>query len=164
MEGKDYVMADGAVTAPSEVVAAVGRRLRLRLGMIGGMPAAERDPMIDEWLGEREGAEVLSSTHQLTGLLLAVRRDRPDAVPDEVMRRWHWTLASTRRTADQSEPAFIEQARRQGWTWERIAQVLGLPDAAVAERRLDALAAELHRTNPGNLPQPWLGRELDESD
>jgi hypothetical protein len=78
------------------------------------------------------------------------------------MRRWHWLLAATRRTADQSEPAFIAQARRQGWTWERIAQVLGLPDAAAAEQRLDVLAAELDRTNPNNLPQPWLGRELGE--
>lgn len=89
-------------------------------------------------------------------------RDRPDEVPALVLRRWHWLLAATRRTADQSEPKFIEQARRQGWTWERIAQVLGLPDAAAAERRLDVPAAELRRTHPSALPRPWLGREPDE--
>lgn len=130
--------------------------------MIEDMPPVERDPSIDAWLGEREGAESLMTIHQLGALQPAVHRDQPDEVPAEVMRRWHWLLASTRRTADQSEPKFIEQARRQGWTWERIAQVLGLPDAAAAEQRLDVLAAELRRTHPGNLPQPWLGRELDD--
>ncbi|MEO6086916.1 MAG: hypothetical protein ABIQ18_27775 [Umezawaea sp.] len=126
------------------------------------MASVERDPHVDEWLRGREMAELLAKTNQLVALQLAVGREQPDEVPAPIMQRWHWLLAVTRRTANQSEPAFIEQARRQGWSWERIAQVLGLPDAAAAEQRLDVLAAELHRTHPGNLPQPWLGREPDE--
>jgi hypothetical protein len=126
------------------------------------MASVQRDPYIDAWLREREGADLLKDLDQLIALQLAVDRDRPDEVPALVMRRWHSLLAATRRTADQSEPKFIEQARRQGWTWERIAQVLGLPDAAAAEQRLDVLAAELRRTHPSALPQPWLGRELDD--
>lgn len=128
------------------------------------MAPVERDSYIDAWLREREAAELLVDTNQLVALQFSVGRDQPDEVPALVMRRWHWMLAATRRTANQSEPVFIEQARRQGWTWERIAQVLGLPDAAAAEQRLDVLAAELRRTHPSNLPQPWLGRELDEED
>jgi hypothetical protein len=79
------------------------------------------------------------------------------------MTRWHWLIASQRRMANQSEPAFIDQARRQGWTWQRIADVLGLPDAEAAEQRQAVLAAELTRTLPSNLPQPWLGwgRSMD---
>lgn len=130
--------------------------------MIDGMAPVERDPYIDEWLRGRETAELLVDINQLVALQLAVGRELPDEVPALLMQRWHWLLAVTRRTADQSEPAFIEQARRQGWTWERIAQVLGLPDAAAAEQRLDVLAAELLRTHPSSLPQPWLGREPDE--
>jgi hypothetical protein len=130
--------------------------------MIDGMASVERDPYIDEWLQAREGADMLADINQLVALQLTIGRDQPDEVPALVMQRWHWLLSVTRRTANQSEPAFIEQARRQGWSWERIAQVLGLPDAAAAEQRLDVLDAELLRTHPGTLPQPWLGREPDE--
>ncbi|WP_156077388.1 hypothetical protein [Saccharothrix sp. NRRL B-16314] len=112
-----------------------------------------RDPVVDDWLGDG----MLLGINQLTGLLFAVERDRPAEVPDEVMRRWHRLLAVQRRVADQSEPAFIDQARRQGWSWERIADVLGLADAEAAERRQAALAAELARTHPSALPRPWLG-------
>ncbi|MFD1147045.1 hypothetical protein [Saccharothrix hoggarensis] len=120
---------------------------------------ASRDRAIDEWLGAVPGdaRDVLMGIDQLNGMALAVRRDQPAEVPDEVMTRWHSLLARQRRVADQSEPVFIEQARRQGWSWQRIADVLGLPDADAAERRRDVLAAELARTHPGNLPQPWLG-------
>lgn len=121
------------------------------------------DPMIEEWLSGREDiSHLVLRIPQLTGLLLAVERDRPAEVPDEVMRRWHRLLAAQRRIADQSEPAFIDQARRQGWSWQRIADVLGLPDAEAAQRRQEALAAELDRTHPSALPQPWLGRGATE--
>jgi hypothetical protein len=117
-----------------------------------------RDPAIDHWLVDVSGGpEMLLGIDQLTGLLLAVGRDRPAEVPEEIMSRWHRLLAVQRRVADQSEPAFIEQARRQGWSWQRIADVLGLPDAEAAERRQATLATELARTLPSALPAPWLG-------
>lgn len=132
-------------------------------GTIDGMTSDDnrpspRDPAIDRWLRDVPvGSEVLLGTDQLTGLLLAVQHDQPTEVPDEVMARWHWLLAVQRRVANQSEPAFIDQARRQGWSWQRIADVLGLPDAEAAEQRQAVLAAELARTHPSALPQPWLG-------
>jgi hypothetical protein len=41
--------------------------------------------------------------------------------------------------------------------------VLGLPTAEAAEQRRAVLVAELTRTHPSNLPQPWLGsgRSMD---
>lgn len=122
-----------------------------------GRPSS-RDSAIDHWLGDVSGGpEVLLSVDQLTGLMLAVGRDRPAEVPEEIMLRWHRLLAVQRRVADQSEPTFIDQARRQGWSWQRIAEVLGLPDAEAAERRQADLAAELARTLPTALPGPWRG-------
>jgi hypothetical protein len=59
--------------------------------------------------------------------------------------------------ADQSEPAFIDRARRQGWTWQRIADVLGLPNAEAADTGAQSSVAELAWVLPSNLPQPWLG-------
>jgi hypothetical protein len=124
----------------------------------GDSRPVHHDPAIDRWLRDLPGGPgLLLETHQLTALLLAIRRDEPPEVPDEVMTRWHWLIAVQRRIANQSEPAFIEQARRQGWTWQRIADVLGLPNAEAAEQRQAVLAAELTHTHPSNLPQPWLG-------
>jgi hypothetical protein len=116
-----------------------------------------RTRIVDEWLAERHGGEMLLDAEQLTGLQLAVGRDKPAEVPDEVMEHWHWLLAVQRRIANQSEPLFIEQARRQGWTWQRIADALGLPDAEAAEQRQAFLEAELVRTLPTNLPRTWVG-------
>jgi hypothetical protein len=75
---------------------------------------------------------------------------------NEVMKRWHWLIAVQRRVADQSEPAFIDQARRQGWSWQRIADVLGLPDAEAAEqRRGPRCRADSH---PPEQPPPAVAR------
>ncbi|MBP2339802.1 hypothetical protein JOF41_005980 [Saccharothrix coeruleofusca] len=116
-----------------------------------------RDPVVDDWFRDLPAGEVLLEAEQLSGLMLAVERYQPEEVSDLVMARWHRLIASHRRLADQSEPAFIDQARRQGWTWQRIADVLGLPDAEAAEQRQAFLAAELTRTHPANQPQPWIG-------
>jgi hypothetical protein len=117
----------------------------------------QRDPVIDQWLSDVPGGPgFLLKTHQLTGLEFTIWRDEPPEVPDEVMTRWHWLIAVQHRIANQSESAFIEQACRQGWTWQRIADVFGLPNAEAAEQRR-AVVAELTHTLPSNLLQPWLG-------
>jgi hypothetical protein len=127
----------------------------------------DRDPIIDNWLRTtlsanptlRVPTELVLEIDQLSALRLVASEPGVD-VPDEVLARWYPALTRARRLADQSEPAFIEQARHQGWSWARIAAVLGLPDAEAAERRPDALAAELTRTHPSVTPQPWVPRQL----
>jgi hypothetical protein len=122
------------------------------------MEDSQRDPVIDDWLrrsgfGE-QGPQM--TTDQLTGLLVVAKSNESPTCPDGVLTAWYQAIARHRRVVDQSEPAFIEQARRQGWTWQKIAEVLGLPSAEAAERRCDVLAAELVRTHPSQTPQPWL--------
>lgn len=116
----------------------------------------DRDPVIDEWLrSTRFGAEGPHLTcDQLTGLSLVAHAG--ELPPSPVLQRWYLALTRRRRVADQSEPEFIRAARSQGWSWETIASVLGLPNAEAAEQREAALAAELERTSPKTNPQPWL--------
>lgn len=116
----------------------------------------QRDPVIDEWLGiNRLGAQYLE-TDQLAGLYLAATSGETPACPEEVLFRWYRMIALHRRIVDQSELAFITQARSQGWPWNQIADVLGLPDAEAAEQRSNVLGVELERTHPARTRQPWL--------
>ena len=116
----------------------------------------DRDPAIDEWLrSTRFGTEGPHlECDQLTGLMLVTNAG--ETPPDHVLQSWYQALARQRRVADQSEPEFIRTARERGWTWQTVAEVLGLPNAEAAERRQEALAAELERTHPSANPRPWL--------
>jgi hypothetical protein len=109
------------------------------------------NPIIDRWLAEQ--APQLPEADQLNALLASTHLGRP--CPDDVLEAWGREVVISRRVVDQSEPAFIAEARRQGWSWERIADRLGLPDAAAAEQRQAVLEAELTRTHPQNLPGAW---------
>ncbi len=116
----------------------------------------DRDPVIDEWLRSTRfgGDGPHLPCDQLTGLSLVAHAG--ESPPARVLQRWYLALTRQRRVADQSEPEFIRAARGQGWSWETIALVLGLPNADAAEQREAALAAELARTLPSANPQPWL--------
>ncbi|WP_328609843.1 hypothetical protein OG943_12165 [Amycolatopsis sp. NBC_00345] len=109
------------------------------------------NPIIDRWLAEQ--APQLPEADQLSALLAATNLGH--AYPDDVLEAWGHEVVLARRVVDQSEPAFIAEARRQGWSWERIAERLGLPDAETAEQRQAVLEAELIRTHPQNLPGAW---------
>lgn len=98
----------------------------------------------------------MRQSDQLTALLLAAKRREPPEFPEEILISWHRLIIRQRRVVDQSESAFIHEARWQGWSWQRIADALGLPDATAAERRSEVLAAELARTHPSQNPKPWL--------
>ena len=116
----------------------------------------DREPVIDRWLGgERFGAEsrLLLGTDQLTGLALTAGRG---PVPDDVLAAWRRQIARKRLALDQSEIAFVEAARARGWTWERVAEELGLPGAEVAQGRLDVLRAAVARAHPSANPRPFL--------
>jgi hypothetical protein len=116
----------------------------------------DRDPVIDAWLrSSRFGSAGPHLTcDQLTGLFLVAHAG--ETPPDPVLQAWYQAIARHRRVADQTEPEFIRAARERGWSWQTIADALGLPSAEAAERRREALAAELTRTHPGENPQPWL--------
>lgn len=120
----------------------------------------ESDPVIEDWLRREFGDAMLDSAESPPPLslltLAAQRRDRHD-FPDEVLRAWHRLLASERRSVYQSEFSFIEQTRKQGWTWQQLADTLGLKDAHIAETRREQLAVDLQQQHPGNFPKPWTG-------
>lgn len=120
------------------------------------MDQQQRDPAIDEWLGANRLGDQYLSANQLTGLYLAATSDEAPDCPDEVLFRWYRMIAQYRRTVDQSEVGFISQARSEGWSWQKIAEVLGLRNAEAAEQRSGVLSAELERTHPGRTKQPWL--------
>jgi hypothetical protein len=73
--------------------------------------------------------------------LVEVDRDEPD-VPDRVLHRWALVIMGHRQWAVQAEEALIERARRQGWTTEQTAGVLG---AAPVERRTRELVEDRAR-------------------
>ncbi|SEO84720.1 hypothetical protein [Amycolatopsis saalfeldensis] len=106
---------------------------------------------VDRWLS---GTKLASGgADRLTKMQLATQLGHD--VPPEVLSQWGHEIVIARRVVDQSEPAFIAEARRQGWSWERIADRLGLPAAEAAEQRQTVLEAELTRTHPRNLPGAW---------
>ncbi|MDT8912814.1 hypothetical protein [Amycolatopsis sp. PS_44_ISF1] len=109
------------------------------------------NPVIDRWLAEQ--APALPAANPLSALLAVAHRQHD--VPEDGLEAWGREVATSRRVVDQSEPAFIAGARRQGWSWERIAERLGLPDAETAAGRRSVLEAELIRTHPRNLPGAW---------
>ncbi|AHH96846.1 hypothetical protein GCM10010174_34000 [Kutzneria viridogrisea] len=121
------------------------------------MGGNERDPVLDEWLRDSKFGEggFHMKMDQLAAMQL-VAEQTAEACPDRVLERWYMLLTRHRRVGNQSERAFLAQARRRGWAWDRIAAVLGLPDAAAAEQRQEFLSAELTRTHPSQDPQPWL--------
>ncbi|MGH9061725.1 MAG: hypothetical protein ACRDZY_19760 [Acidimicrobiales bacterium] len=110
------------------------------------------NPLVETWLAEQVPPRLLPTEH-LTALLAVTQLGH--AVPEAVLDAWGSEVVVARRVVDQSEPAFIAEARRQGWSWERIAGRLGLPDAGTAEQRQAMLEAELTRTHPQNLPGAW---------
>ena len=125
------------------------------------MEPIERDPRIDEWFDDTEIGEdgMLGTTDQLIALkMVADTTGRHADFDDEIMSLWQQRLMIRAHIQVRSEIAFVEQARRNGWSWERIAEALALPDAAAAEGRRAALEPELDRTHPARHPVPWRGR------
>ncbi|QWF76935.1 hypothetical protein [Amycolatopsis sp. CA-230715] len=117
------------------------------------MSGESRNPVIDDWLSDQHGAAVLMETAPLTGLAMASYR--AEEVPDGILGAWALEIVRARRIVNQSEPTFIRQARDQGWSWQQIADRLGLPSAEAAAMRCDELDAELARTDPSNDARPW---------
>jgi hypothetical protein len=118
-----------------------------------------RDPVIDSWLRSSPMSDrgVDLTSDQLAGLTMVVQASaKVPECPDEVLQAWYITVTAQRRIVDQAEATFIPMARRNGWSWERIAAVLALPDADAAEQRCAVLAEQLRRTHPTTTPQPWL--------
>ncbi|MFI5611665.1 hypothetical protein [Amycolatopsis sp. NPDC051903] len=117
-----------------------------------------RDSTIDDWLRASGSSDrgIHLTSDQLAGLTMVVETDAEvPELPDEVLQAWYMRITAQRRIVDQAEAAFIPMARRNDWSWERIAAVLGLPDADAAQERGAALAAQLHHTHPATTPQPW---------
>jgi DNA invertase Pin-like site-specific DNA recombinase len=57
-------------------------------------------------------------------------------------------VVALRRLADQLEAAEVERAIRQGWTWSRIAEALGVTRQAVHKKfakRIEAAGIETRR-------------------
>lgn len=122
------------------------------------MAGTDRNSVIDQWLSDQFGDEgrLLLSIGQLQALTLASTRRDPPQFSDEVLTAWRQAIVRQRLVVNQSEIAFMEQARAHGQTWQDIAENLGLPSSEAAERRLKALKEEVARTHPGANPQPYL--------
>lgn len=61
-------------------------------------------------------------------------------------------VVALRRLADQLEDAAVEQAMRNGWSWPKVAEALGVTRQAVYKkhaRRLIAAGVELRRRDSG---------------
>ncbi|WP_326836015.1 hypothetical protein VSH64_14020 [Amycolatopsis rhabdoformis] len=118
----------------------------------------DRDSVIDRWLRSSEMGDrgVHMTSDQLAGVTMVAEAsvEVPEC-PDEVLQAWYMAITCQRRIVDQAEAAFIPMARRNGWSWERIAAVLGLPDADAARQRGEVLVEQLRRTHPSTNPQPW---------
>jgi len=118
--------------------------------------ASTRVPVVDTWLTASDmgpsGPQM--QMDQLDGLLMVAERNS-DPCPDQILEHWHFLLAGRRLLAVQNEHAFIAQALRAGWSWDRIAGAIGLPDAAAAQDRQAFLAAETIRCHPGHDDRPW---------
>ncbi|MBB4966532.1 hypothetical protein [Saccharothrix violaceirubra] len=110
--------------------------------------------MIDGGLREifGEDARIFLKADPLAGLVAASLYVKEGTVPARVMDVWRRELVVGRRTVENSEVVFIERARAQGYTWELIAEELGIDDA---ERHLEDLKAALERSHPGRNPRPY---------
>lgn len=126
------------------------------VGSLSDVQEPQRDPVIDEWLSAGRLGERYLEMDQLTGLQLAATSGDAPPPSDELLFRWYRTIALSRRVTDQSELAFITQARAQNWPWQKIADVLGLPDTETAEHRSAVLGAEVDRMHPDRTRQPWF--------
>jgi hypothetical protein len=116
---------------------------------------SSRSSVIDTWLRASGGpASPLLRMNQLDGLHVTAERNA-EPCPDEILEHWHHLLAGHRLHAVQNEHAFIAQALRSGWSWDRVAAAIGQPDAAAAQERQEFLAAEMVRNHPGHDDRPW---------
>ncbi|GGM48117.1 hypothetical protein GCM10012275_18960 [Longimycelium tulufanense] len=112
--------------------------------------AHNRNPAIDQWFHGHQfdqDRHLLLDLDQLTGLIIASNRAPAPDLTDDVLTAWYQELARHRRVLAQSEAAFIDQARRHGWSWQRIADALWLPNADAAHHRRSTLADELARVH-----------------
>jgi hypothetical protein len=117
---------------------------------------SSRSSVIDAWLvASGMGPDgPLMQVDQLDGLHITAERNT-DPCPDQILEHWHHMLAGHRLHAVQNEHAFITQALRAGWSWDRVAAAIGLPDAAAAQERREFLAAEMIRNYPSHDERPW---------
>ncbi|MEV6904866.1 hypothetical protein [Amycolatopsis sp. NPDC051372] len=106
-------------------------------------------PDVENWLADHG----LPAGELLTRLLAATQLGHD--LPDDLLAHWAREIVLGRRVADQSEPALIAQARKRGWSWQEIADRLGLPNATAAEGRTAALETELARTHPAAIPNAY---------
>jgi hypothetical protein len=118
------------------------------------VPAAVHQWMIESHLDDGQ-LTMLAQLPPLTRLQLVSNMPQSNEAPDEVLWFWHQQLASDRLSVVQAERAFIVQARRSGWSWDRIAPVIGLSDGPAAESRLIELAELLVRMHPSSNARPW---------
>ncbi len=93
----------------------------------------------------------LRATNQLNALRVSSELGVGN-FPDNVLTAWAIEIVRAHRVVNQSESAFIEEARNKGWTWEQIRDRLGFQSLEVAKGRQEALALELERTQPPNIP------------
>ncbi|EWM09798.1 hypothetical protein [Kutzneria sp. 744] len=118
--------------------------------------ADTRIPVVDAWLtaGDMGPAGPQMQMDQLDGMHMVAERNA-EPCPDEILEYWRLLLATRRLRAVQNEHVFIAQALRSGWSWNRVAGALGLPDVAAAQQRQAFLAAEMIRCHPSHDARPW---------
>ncbi|MDN5919525.1 MAG: hypothetical protein L0I76_31240 [Pseudonocardia sp.] len=118
------------------------------------------EPAIAAWLHSEIGelTESLGSELPMLGSVAkrSERRGAP-ALADDVLAAWHRELARQRHIVGHAEVSFVEQARRAGWSEERISSVLGLDDDVEVQAHVDALESLLVRTHPSQRLLPWTG-------
>lgn len=118
------------------------------------------EPAIADWLRSEIGDLTESMQSELPMLVVVSQRSESrgsPGLPDEVLTAWHRELARQRHVVGHAEVSFMEQARRAGWTDDRISSVLGLDDDVRVQDHLDALASSLARMHPSQRPVPWTG-------
>ncbi|MBP2473396.1 hypothetical protein JOF53_002268 [Crossiella equi] len=118
----------------------------------------EHNPFLAEWLAGHLPPSALD-LDQLTLMLLLSEREGATPFPERVLDAWRTVLLLERERVEQSELRFIDRARRQGWSWARLAEELGLSDAETAERRREELAEGLTRKR--GRPELWRHRYLE---
>ena len=118
--------------------------------------ASDRNPAIDAWLlaSDMGAAGPQMQMNQLDGMHMVAERNT-EPCPDEILEYWHYLLAGRRLLAVQNEHVFIAQALRAGWSWDRVAAAIGLPDSAAAQARQAFLADEMVRNQPSHDARPW---------
>jgi hypothetical protein len=94
---------------------------------------------------------------QAVGRVITASRKRGQAMPAAIdVGAALVVLSAVRLDVDRLEVELIEAARRAGMTWTTIADVLGLPEAAAAERRFEKLRPLLDAPVDQVRPPPWL--------